>query len=187
MPGSIQSIERAAAIMRLLSGRSRRLGVVDLSEELGLPKGTVHGSTYLDGNELRTRTLNWSDAPAARTGEAVRIDTLHDRQDSFALAEVIREGLKSFTDATICDPDRLERELPGVAQGGWAAEIGELRAGRVSIAAAISDRTGHNVGAIGIVGPPERLLAARQPRGELVARVRDAARAVSRELGAIPR
>ena len=253
MPGSIQSIERAAAILRLLSGRSRRLGVGDLSGELELPKGTVHGllrtlqkvgyveqdpetakyqlgaallhmgSTYLDSNELRTRALNWSDALAARTSEAVRIGTLHDRQvlvvhhvfrpdDSlqaldvgsllpahatalgkvllahhpFALAEVIREGLESFTDATICDPDRLERELASIAQRGWAAEIGELRAGRVSIAAAITDRTGHNVGAIGIVGSPERLLAARQPRGELVDRVRDAAQAVSRELGAIP-
>jgi DNA-binding IclR family transcriptional regulator len=110
MPGNIQSIERAAAILRLLSGRSRRLGVVDLSGELGLPKGTVHGllrtlqhvgfveqdaetgkyqlgaallhmgSSYLDGNELRTRALNWSDSLASRAQEAVRIGTLHDSQ-----------------------------------------------------------------------------------------------------------
>ncbi len=110
MPGHIQSIERAAAILRLLSGRSRRLGVVDLAGELHLPKGTVHGllrtlqsvgfveqdletgkyrlgatllhmgSSYLDGNELRARALNWSDALAARTQEAVRIGTLHDSQ-----------------------------------------------------------------------------------------------------------
>jgi DNA-binding IclR family transcriptional regulator len=110
MPGRIQSIERAAAILRLLSGRGRRLGVVDLAGELSLPKGTVHGllrtlqsvgfveqdaetgkyrlgaallhmgSSYLDGNELRARALNWSDALAARTQEAVRIGTLHDSQ-----------------------------------------------------------------------------------------------------------
>jgi DNA-binding IclR family transcriptional regulator len=42
------------------------------------------------------------------------------------------------------------------------------------------------VGAMGISGPPDRLLAARQPRGDIVAFVREAARAVSRELGAIP-
>ena len=107
MPGRIQSIERAAAILRLLSGRSRRLGVAELAGELGLPKGTVHGilrtllgvgfveqdpdsgkyqlgpallhmgSSYLDGNELRTRALNWADALAARSGESVRIGTLH--------------------------------------------------------------------------------------------------------------
>lgn len=43
--------------------------MVELAGELGLAKGTVHGllrmhmgSSYLDGNELRTRALNWSDA-----------------------------------------------------------------------------------------------------------------------------
>jgi DNA-binding IclR family transcriptional regulator len=253
LPGNIQSIERAAAILRLLSGRSKRLGVVDLAGELGLSKGTVHGllrtlqhvgfveqdrdtgkyqlgaallhmgSSYLDGNELRTRALNWSDSLAGRTREAVRIGTLHDLQvlvvhhvfrpdDSlqtldvgsllpahatalgkvllahhpFALSEVAKQGLPSFTDATICDPERLQRELARVAERGWAAEIGELYPGQVSIAAPISDRAGRNVGAMGIFGPPERLLAARQPRGELVAQVREGARAVSQELGAIP-
>ena len=43
MAATIQSIERAAAILRLLSGRNRRLGVVQLAGELELPKGTVHG------------------------------------------------------------------------------------------------------------------------------------------------
>ena len=85
-----------------------RLGVVDIAGELGLPKGTVHGllrtlqqvgfieqdadsgkyqlgaallhmgSSYLDGNELRTRALNWSDSLATRTRESVRIGTLHE-------------------------------------------------------------------------------------------------------------
>lgn len=110
MPGEIQSIQRAAAILRLLSGRTRRLGVAELAGELNLPKGTIHGilrtlravgfveqdpdsgkyqlgaallhmgSSYLDGNELRARALNWSDALATRTGESVRIGTLHDNQ-----------------------------------------------------------------------------------------------------------
>jgi DNA-binding IclR family transcriptional regulator len=238
MPGNIQSIERAAAILRLLSGRSKRFGVVDLAGELGLPKGTVHGllrtlqhvgfveqdpesgkyqlgaallhmgSVYLDGNELRARALNWSDALAARTGESVRIGTLHELQvlvvhhvfrpdDSlqtldvgsllpahatalgkvllahhpFALVEVSRQGVRPFTEATVCDLERLKRELGRIAERGWATEI---------------DRAGRNVGAIGIFGAPERMLVARQPRGELVAHVREAARAVSRELGHMP-
>ena len=252
MPGNIQSIERAAAILRLLSGR-RRLGVVDLAGELGLPKGTVHGllrtlqhvgfveqdpetgkyqlgaallhmgSSYLDGNELRTRALNWSDSLASRAQEAVRIGTLHDSQvlvvhhvfrpdDSlqtldvgsllpahatalgkallahhpYVAAELAKQGLPAFTDATICDAERLERELNRVRERGWASEIGELMPAQVSLAAPIMDRSGLTVGAMGIFGPPERLLAARQPRGELLTFVREAARAVSRELGAIP-
>ncbi len=253
MPGNIQSIERAAAILRLLSGRTRRLGVVDLSGELGLSKGTVHGllrtlqqvgfveqdaetgkyqlgaallhmgSSYLDGNELRTRALNWSDSLAARTHEAVRLGTMHDSQvlivhhvfrpdDSMqtldvgsllpahatalgkvllahhphVATELIKQGLAAFTDATICDGGRLERELTRVRERGWASEIGELTPAQVSLAAPIIDRTGLTVGAMGIFGPPERLLTARQPRGEMLAYVSEAARAVSRELGAIP-
>ena len=253
MPGNIQSIERAAAILRLLSGRARRLGVVDIAGELGLSKGTVHGllrtlqqegfieqdsdsgkyqlgaallhmgSSYLDGNELRTRALNWSDSLATRTKEAVRIGTLHESRvlivhhvfrpdDSlqtlevgsllpahatalgkvllaehpYVAAELAKSGLETFTDATVTDPERLERELARVRAQGWAADIGELVPGQVSYAAPIIDRRGRAVGAMGIFGPPERLLAARQPRGDLLAYVREGARAVSRELGAIP-
>jgi DNA-binding IclR family transcriptional regulator len=253
VPGNIQSIERAAAILRLLSGRTRRLGVVDLSGELGLSKGTVHGllrtlqhvgfveqdpetgkyqlgaallhmgSSYLDGNELRTRALNWSDSLASRSQESVRIGTLHEGQvlivhhvfrpdDSlqtldvgsllpahatalgkvllanhpYVAAELVKNGLASFTDATICDQERLDRELVRVRERGWASDIGELSRAQVSLAAPIIDRSGRTVGAMGIFGSPERLLTARQPRSEMLAYVREAARAVSRELGAIP-
>jgi DNA-binding IclR family transcriptional regulator len=254
VPGNIQSIERAATILRLLSGRNRRLGVVDIAGEMGLSKGTVHGllrtltsvgfveqdaesgkyqlgaallhmgSSYLDGNELRTRALNWSDSLATRTREAVRIGTLHEQRvlvvhhvfrpddtlqtldvgsllpaHATALGKVLlahhpyvasalaADGLlEAYTPATITDPVRLERELARVRGQGWAADIGELAPGQVSYAAPIVDRRGMTVGAMGIFGPPERLLAARQPRGDLLAYVREAARAVSRELGAIP-
>jgi DNA-binding IclR family transcriptional regulator len=253
MPGNIQSIERAAAILRLLSGRTRRLGVVDIAGELGLPKGTVHGllrtlqvvgfieqdaesgkyqlgaallhmgSSYLDGNELRTRALNWSDSLASRTQEAVRIGTLHELQvlvvhhvfrpdnslqsldvgsllpahatalgkvllahHPYIAAELTKSEMVAYTDSTITDAERLERELTRVRSQGWGADIGELHPGQVSYAAPILDRRGATVGAVGIFGPPERLLAARQPRGDLLAHVREAARAVSRELGAIP-
>ena len=106
MPKAIQSIERAAAVLRLLARGPGRLGVVELAGSLGLPKGTVHGilrtlagvgfveqdgitgkyqlgaallhlgTSYLDVNELRSRAINWADALASRSGEAVRIGTL---------------------------------------------------------------------------------------------------------------
>ncbi|HBV93230.1 MAG TPA: IclR family transcriptional regulator, partial [Chloroflexi bacterium] len=43
MPRPIQSIQRAAQVMRLLAGRTRRLSLVEMSAQLGLPKGTVFG------------------------------------------------------------------------------------------------------------------------------------------------
>ncbi|HEY7076450.1 MAG TPA: IclR family transcriptional regulator [Solirubrobacteraceae bacterium] len=252
MPGHIQSIERAAAILRLLSGR-RRLGVGELAGELGLPKGTVHGilrtlvlvgfveqdadsgkyqlgaallhmgSSYLDGNELRARALNWSDSLAARSTESVRIGTLHDRQvlvvhhvfrpdnsrqalevgallpahatalgkvllahHAYVALELMADGLHAFTPATITDPARLQEELAAVRERGWAADMEELVEGQTSIAAPIQDRNGLTVGAIGIFGPVQRLAADGRPQAELVNHVRQAARAVSRDLGAIP-
>jgi DNA-binding IclR family transcriptional regulator len=253
VPGRIQSIERAAAILRLLSGRSRRLGVVELAGQLGLPKATVHGilrtlrdvgfveqdpesgkyqlgaallhmgSSYLDGNELRTRALNWSDALASRANESVRIGTLHEDQvlvvhhvfrpdDSRQALEVgvllpahatalgkallaeseyiadslADQGLTRFTSATLTEPAELKRELQQTRERGWAVDVEELVDGEVSLAAVIKDRRGVPVGAIGISGPIERLWREGQPQSELVSYVREAARAVSRDLGAIP-
>lgn len=253
MPGRIQSIERAAAILRLLSGPSRRLGVGELAGELDLPKGTVHGilrtlqavgfveqdrdsgkyqlgpallhmgSSYLDGNELRTRALNWADALATQSGESVRIGTLHEHQvlivhhvfrpdDSrqalevgtlmpahatalgkallasrgYLAAELAGRLLPSYTPATVTDIYRLRQELEEISKRGWASEVGELIAGSASIAAAIEDRRRVTVGAIGISGSIERLCDDHRLRAELVDYVIDTARAVSRELGALP-
>jgi DNA-binding IclR family transcriptional regulator len=253
VPGSIQSIERAAAILRLLSGRSRRLGVGELAGELGLPKGTVHGilrtlqlvgfveqdeesgkyqlgaallhmgSSYLDGNELRTRALNWADSLAARSNESVRIGTLHEGQalvvhhvfrpdnsrqaldvgallpghatalgkvllahSPYATDELIDAGLTAFTPATVTDAETLRDELAEVRVRGWAADVEELVEGEVSLAAPIQDRRGVTVGAIGISGPIVRLSNTEGPRNDLISYVRESARAVSRDLGAIP-
>jgi DNA-binding IclR family transcriptional regulator len=254
MPGRIQSIERAAAILRLLSGRSRRLGVAELAGELGLPKGTVHGilrtlqfvgfveqdresgkyqlgaallhmgSSYLDGNELRTRALNWADALATQSGESVRIGTLHENQvlivhhvfrpdDSrqalevgslvpahatalgkallashrYLAAELLGgDGLMSYTSSTVTDIYRLRRELDDISEHGWASEVGELFRDTASIAAPITDRQRVTVGAIGITGPVDRLCESDRPRAELIGYVTTSARAVSRELGALP-
>ena len=104
----IQSIERAAAVLRLLTGHSRPQAPAELAAELQLPKGTVYGilrtlhgvgfveqdtesgkyqlgaalvpigSSHLNGNELRRRALGRAHALAVDTGESVRIGTRHE-------------------------------------------------------------------------------------------------------------
>lgn len=106
VPGSVQSIERAAAILRALAGGPGPLRLSEVAAALRLPKGTAHGilrtlvevgfaeqdradgryrlgsgladlrSRHLDVNELRARSMNWADPLAARTGEAVRVGVL---------------------------------------------------------------------------------------------------------------
>ena len=254
MPKPIQSIERASAILRMLSGRTGRLSLAELAGELGLPKGTVYGilrtllsvgfveqdpesgkyrmgaallhlgSSYLDGNELRTRALNWSDWLAARTNESVRLGTLHDGQvlvvhhvfrpdDSQQALEVgallpvhatalgkvllahhpyLAEALGSngalsrYTGRTVTDPKQLIAELDRVREQGWASEVQELIDGEASFAAPIRDRRGIAVGSIGISGPVDRLCEGAEPRNELIASVREGARTISRDLGAVP-
>lgn len=107
MPGPIQSLERAAAILRLLAGGERRLGLSDVASSLGLAKGTAHGilrtlqqegfveqdpvsgkyqlgaellrlgNSFLDVHELRARALVWTDDLARSSGEAAYLGVLH--------------------------------------------------------------------------------------------------------------
>ena len=105
VPGSVQSIERAAAILQVVAGSGGTLGVTDIAEAVGLAKTTTHSllrtlllvgfveqdsttgryalgagllrlGNHLDVNELRARASNWADALAARSGHAVRLATL---------------------------------------------------------------------------------------------------------------
>ncbi|MFF9520611.1 IclR family transcriptional regulator [Streptomyces achromogenes] len=252
MAGPVQSIERAAAILRLLAGGPRRLGLGEVAASLGLAKGTAHGilrtlqhvdfveqdaatgkyqlgaallhlgTSYLDVNELRSRSLNWADALAARSGEAVRLGTpLEGRvlvvhhvfrpDDSFqtldvgallplhasslgkvllafgtATAEPDRApGLDAYTRHTLADPERLARALAAVREAGWAAEIQEMTMGEAGIAAPIRGHGGLVVGAIGLSGPVERICDGQgRPRPALISLLREAARAISRDLGA---
>ena len=251
MPGPIQSIERAAAILGLLADGSRRLGVSEIAGSLGLARGTAYGilrtlqgvgfveqddatgkyqlgarllhlgTSYLDVNELRSRAINWADALAARSGEAVRLGTLLEGKvlvvhhvfrpddtlqtlDVGALlpvhasalgqvllaydanpAAVLGPGLlEPYTRRTITSATALGRALAEVRDKGWAAEVEEMTVGEASVAFPIRGHGGLVVGAIGISGAVERVCDGKgQPKSTLVTYVRDAARAVSRDLG----
>ncbi|MFS4093718.1 IclR family transcriptional regulator [Streptomyces sp. AF1A] len=252
MTGPVQSIERAAAILRLLAGGPRRLGLGEVAASLGLAKGTAHGilrtlqhvdfveqdattgkyqlgaallhlgTSYLDVNELRSRSLNWADALAARSGESVRLGTplegsvlivhhVFRPDDSFqtldvgsllplhasSLGKVLlaygtacvepgwEKGLEAYTRHTLVDPERLARALAEVRERGWAAETQEMSMGEAGIAAPIRGHGGLVVGAIGLSGPIERICDSQGgPRPSLVTLIREAARAISRDLGA---
>jgi len=102
----IQSVERAAQILGVLGSGTPRLGLTEIAERVGLAKPTVHGllrtleahdlvtqdpdtgkyslgsgvlqlgNAYLDGSELRARSMRWAESLAQRADEAVWVATL---------------------------------------------------------------------------------------------------------------
>jgi DNA-binding IclR family transcriptional regulator len=77
----------------------------------------------------------------------------------------------------------LRSELDAVRDSGYARERDEAVLGESSLASPIFDHAGHAVGAIAVVGDTERLLPRQPAKGSTTA-VIEAARGVSRELGA---
>src|SRR5947209_19708957 len=105
--GMIQSVDRAARIMKVLASGPRRLGVSEIADRLGLTRPTVHGllqtlqdhgfveqdrdsdkyqlgagllqlgNSYLDLNELRARSLVHAERLATRADAAVRVGVMH--------------------------------------------------------------------------------------------------------------
>jgi DNA-binding IclR family transcriptional regulator len=106
-PPGIQSIDRAARILKALAGGPRRLGVTELAQRLELTLPTVHGmlqslqahgfveqdratgkyqlgagllqlgNSYLDLNELRARSLVPAERLAQRADASVRVGVMH--------------------------------------------------------------------------------------------------------------
>ena len=186
MSARIQSIERAAAVLRLLTGRSRRRGVADLADELDLPKGTVHGILRTlkavgfveQDHELQKLEVGRSmPLHATALGKAL---LAHDRAVASDLAS---GGLVRYTSATVTDHGRLAEQLDMISDRGWADEVAEFLPGVASIAAPIQGHSRAVLGAIALAGPVERICDGCTPRADLVGHVMESALRVSRELG----
>jgi len=172
------------------------------------------GNVYLETLELRARVAIWAEGLARRTGCAVRTAVLlfdeivvvaHEpRPDgtrqmpevgivipahasalgkallAFATADASPVPLRSMTGETITDHAVLAAQLDTVRATGIANEVEEAVIGECACAAAVFDSSGEAIGAIGLVVP-----AARWPIEPAdIDALRDAARTVSRELGA---
>jgi DNA-binding IclR family transcriptional regulator len=100
-----------------------------------------------------------------------------------SVAELLSEPLPRLTSRTLSLRGLRER-LQEVRARGYARERDEAVLGESSIASPIFDHSGHAVGAIGIVGDTERVMP-RGPAKSQAAAVAEAARGISRELGAV--
>jgi DNA-binding IclR family transcriptional regulator len=98
-------------------------------------------------------------------------------------ARLLAGDLVPLTGRTKTTKAALGRALAQVRKQGYAVEDQEATVGDAGLAAPIVNREGSVAGAIGVVGPAERLLAT-PARDELARLVTDSARSISRDLGA---
>jgi len=120
-------------------------------------------------------SIPWS---TCALGKAIVAHLADPEQDRLLAAE-----LPVLTGASVTDRPAMARQLAEVRRLGYALEDQESAIGDAGIAAPVFDRSGGVAGAIGIVGPVERLLA--EPARETHAvMVRETARNLSRDLGA---
>ncbi|MDX3455885.1 IclR family transcriptional regulator [Streptomyces sp. ME02-8801-2C] len=249
---TVQSVQRAARILRELAIAGPRLGVTELADRIGVSKPTAHallrtleaeglvrqeketskyllgsallrlGNSYLETQELRSRSVAWADTLAERTGEAVWVAVLDHCDHMLVVHHAFRHGsgvqilelgasvpwntcalgkafvaflpqsrqkellegeLTRLTGQTVVDPPALAEQLTQIQRIGYALEEQESALGEAGIASPVFDRHGSPTGAIGIVGPVERLLAEADQQRHALA-VREVATLLSRELGA---
>jgi DNA-binding IclR family transcriptional regulator len=97
------------------------------------------------------------------------------------LAQLLAAPLRRLTGRTHTTKSALKSALEKVRRDGYAIENQESTVGDAGLAAPIFDRRGAVVGAIGIVGPAERLLT-REEMAPLARAVVDIARGISRDM-----
>ena len=97
--------------------------------------------------------------------------------------EVLAGDLPRLTGRTVTGKAALRTQLAKVRERGYALEREEAVIGDAGVASPIFDRRGDAVGTIGLSGPVERL-GQRTRQTAMAGAVTDAARGVSRELGA---
>jgi len=95
--------------------------------------------------------------------------------------QLLRQPLKAFTAKTLTSRESLLRDLALVQKRGYSVDEEEMEIGVRAVAAAIRDRSGAVVAAIGVPGPTSRITREKLPK--IAAAVRKAADAVSHELG----
>ncbi len=89
--------------------------------------------------------------------------------------------LARFTDKTIRNRARLERQLRTIRKQGYATSVAERFAGASAVAAPVRGADGSVIAAVNISGPSERFTGSRQV--EYIRQVTKAALALSRAMG----
>lgn len=106
--------------------------------------------------------------------------------DNDAQEALLAVPAQRLTGLTVTEPKELRQLLAMTRHRGYAVEAHAATLGDAGIAAPVFDSSGWAIGAIGVVGPAERLLAAERLTG-LAEAVCFAAQSLSQDAGGAPR
>jgi DNA-binding IclR family transcriptional regulator len=152
------------------TGMAVRMGVEFFSEVI-----VIHHEPRPDGTRQMPETGLTIPAHASALGKVLLA-----YRPEFKESVAAKGPLRSLTAETITDTDELDKALSEVLATGWALEDEEAVLGESSVAVPVADRDGEAVAAIAVVMP-----ASDSPVPDSVLTLlREAARNVSRELGA---
>lgn len=152
------------------TGYAVRTGVLLLDEVV-----IIHHEPRPDGSRQMPEVGIVIPAHASALGKAV-LAYLPDQAERL----ITGAGLRSMTGETVTDPAALRQQLDDARASTVATEREEAVLGECSLASPIFDSSGLPAGAIGVVVPTVDW----PPADSLTAAVREAARNISRELGA---
>ena len=171
----LDTLEVRARAMRWTSELARRTGLsTRLGADLFHEVLVIHHNRRPDGSQQMLETGLTLPAHASAMGKVLLAYHPH------LADEVLAGPLTALTGDTITDPAKLQLQLAQVAARGLATEEDEAVLGESSVAAPIADRSGTVVAAIAVVLPTSEW----PPENDVLNNLREAARNVSRELGA---
>lgn len=171
----LDTLDVRARAMRWTRELARRTGLaVRLGAELFDEVIVIHHNFRPDGSEQMPETGLSIPAHASAMGKVLLA------YDPEFADRVLAGDLRSLTGDTITDAAQLALDLPRIVERGMATEEDEAVLGESSVAAPVADRSGAVVAAVAVVLPTSDW----PPEDNVLNDLREAARNISRELGA---
>lgn len=171
----LDTLDVRARSMRWTAELARRTG---FAVRLGAPYFDeviiVHHNSRPDGTEQMPETGLAIPAHASALGKVLLAF------NPAAAEELLAKPLRALTADTVVNAATLRAELAATAARGYGVEAGEAVIGEGALAAPIVDQSGAVIAAVSVVVPTSALPASEG----LLAVLREAARNISKELGA---
>lgn len=171
----LDTLDVRARSLRRMHELSQRTG---LASHLGVLLGTdvlvIHHDRRPDGSEQMPETGLTLPAHASALGKVLLA------HDDDVRGQVLAGELADLTDATVTDATTLRDQLSDVRRTGLATSIEEAVLGDAAAAVPVADQDGRVIAALGVLAAADAF-----PLPDAILReLRDAARAISRDLGA---